>query len=388
MMARASTLLLRGEPLPRRAQCFLCAVLLLVALGMALLFSASAGQRSEPFYFVAHQLKGLCLGGFALLVAACVRPQVWLRLAMPFAALTLVLLMVLFVPGLGLERNQATRWLDAGFFEFQPSELAKLALPLAIAWCLHRYGLRGPGAPGADGARKRVAFRLSQVAALGLLVALVALEPDYGTALFLAAVGGALLLLSGMPLRYPCLGLMGLVPASVWLFQRREQEIIERMRGLLEPETLYQVQRSLYGIGSGGLLGKGFGRGVESAYLPERQTDFIFSILGEELGLLGVVLLLGLFTLVLQSGWRVVRLSPHPALRLLAFGILMNIVLQACLNIAVATASAPTKGIPLPFVSFGSSGLTMFLFQVGIVLGIARLSAAKEEGPQASKGFR
>ena len=165
-----------------------------------------------------------------------------------------------------------------------------------------------------------------------------------------------------------------MAPAFLWLFQARRAELLQRFQGFLEPMQVYQVQRSLFGIGSGGAAGKGVGLGMEPAfYLPEAYNDFIFSVFAEETGFLGVVVLLGLFTLFLQSGWRIVRRCPDPALRILGLGILVNIILQAVINIAVATASAPTKGIGLPFLSYGSSGLTMVLLQVGILLALSRL---------------
>ena len=226
-------------------------------------------------------------------------------------------------------------------------------------------------------------YRCTQLGGVALVALLVAMGPDYGTALFILGVGGSLLLLSGMPFGYPLAGLIALSPIGYLGFQGRREELIERFQGLLDPEMVYQVKRSLFGFGSGGIWGKGFGQGMESYYLPEQHTDFIFSILGEELGLIGAVALIAIFSLILQCGWRVARDCPDPALRILAFAVVLNIVLQATINMAVATAAAPTKGIPLPFVSFGSSGLTVLLLEVGILLAIARAShgTSREEPP-------
>lgn len=381
------------RPLPRSASWFLGAVLVLIALGLPLLFSASSNRgdyyAGDPFHHVTSQFKGVLLGAAALLTAASLNPRLWIRAALPLYVVTVGLLVALAIPGLGVERNSATRWLDLGFITFQPSEIAKLTIPLAIAWCVARFGVRGPERTGwgRGGIRNRAlngCYRLAQLGAVGLVALLVALGPDYGTALFILGVGGSLLLLSGMPFGYPFVGLLAVSPLGYVGFLGRRAELIERFQGLLDPEQVYQVKRSLFGFGSGGLSGKGFGQGMESYYLPEQHTDFIFSILGEELGLVGAVLVIAVFSLILQSGWRVARGCPDPALRVLAFAIVVNIVLQATINMAVTTAAAPTKGIPLPFVSFGSSGLTMFLLQVGILLAIARWSAGADERADAA----
>ncbi len=210
--------------------------------------------------------------------------------------------------------------------------------------------------------------------AVAVVGALIALEPDYGSAAFVVALGILLLLLAGFPLPYLAGGALLVAPVVSWLYLERRDFIHNRLDGLLDPMSVYQVRHSLYGVGSGGALGKGFGLGDEKAFfLPEASNDFVFAVFAEENGFVGVVILILLFSLLLQTGWRVVRDCPQPALRLLGLGIVISIVLQAVVNVAVATASAPTKGIALPFISAGSSGLSMLLLEIGILLAISRV---------------
>ena len=369
------------QPVPSRAQWFLAGSVLLLVIGLAILYSATATRayaaEGESFAFLFRQLKGVILGGAALAVAAHLNPRVWLRGALPLLILSAALLALIQIPGVGVERNQATRWISVGLVVFQPSEIAKLAVPLFVAWCAWRFP------PSSTSTwSKRTLLRSGQVVTIGSVAALVAAGPDYGTALFILAVGGTLLLISGMSLWTVPAGFILTAPAGYFLYQLRAVELEERFRALVNPESVYQVRRALFGLGSGGTVGKGLGQGIESYYLPEQHSDFIFSIVGEEVGFLGVAVIVILFSLLLQTGWRVVRNCPDRALRIAAFGIVMNIVLQAVINIAVTTASAPTKGISLPFVSYGSTGLTIFLLQVGILIAIARTSG-HERSPDA-----
>ncbi len=371
---------LRLEGAPGAARYLLLGALVLLAVGLATLYSASAHSASlrlgSPYHLLARQGVGVLVGLCFLFGALRIHPQRWIAWA-PYLLLAAgaMLIAVLVV---GVEINRARRWLPLGITLFQPSELAKLAVPLGAAWLYQRY-CRERLLDTAS--RHRVWF--GALGALTALSVLIALEPDYGTALFVFAVGGLLLVLAGMPVRYPLWSLIALIPLAAVFFSWRGPLIASRLKALSAPGDLHQIQHSLTAIASGGLWGKGFGNGWEKAgYLPEPFNDFIFAVFAEENGLVGVLLLVGLFSLLLQCGWRIVRDCPHPGLRLAALGIVTNVILQASINIAVATASAPTKGIPLPFLSHGSSGLTILLLEIGILLSIARLEVA----PRTAKG--
>ncbi len=370
---------------------FLFATVLLACGGWILVFSASSTKASldgDVFRYFFLQGRGLLLGGFALVVASLVPPRWWLRLAPAFGLLTVALLLLVLTP-LGNKAGGARRWLNFGL-TFQPSELAKIAVPLLIAWCIDRYPLlhlsRRDVESTLSGTElasrwnaslwRRRALRVAQLVGLGLIVFLIAIEPDLGTAAFVLGVGISLLWLSKLPFSYLVgFGLAG-APFVVLILARRSlAELLQRFDGFFRPETVYQVWVSLTTIASGEWFGKGIGNSqAKELYLPAGHNDFIFAIYAEEFGFVGVVLLLTLYSILLQAGWRAVKDCPYPALRILGLGLVVNLALQAIINIAVSTALAPTKGIGLPFISYGSTSLTVALFAVGMILSISRLS--------------
>ncbi len=386
-----------GAP-TQAARLFVAAVLVLVGVGLVLLFSASSFRGSvlenDPLHFMVRQGQGVVLGLLALTVFANVNPRRWLSCSPFFLVLALVLLIAVFLPGFGVKVNGARRWLSLGI-RFQPSELAKIALPLFIAWTLYRFPFLhvsakeiakpelGPWRARWRSARgPRFLLRMGQLFVIALFGGLIAIEPDWGTAAFVMGVSMALLIVTRLPWPYIVFGLLSLVPMGFVLLQfRNKDELIQRFNGFLEPESVYQVWQSLLGIGSGGWFGKGVGNGsAKTLFLPEEYNDFIFAVIAEETGFFGVCVLIALFSVLLQSGWRVARSCPHPALRLFGLAIVLNLVLQAAINIAVATASAPTKGIGLPFISYGSTSLSIAMAQVGILFAISRVQP--EEVPQ------
>lgn len=390
-MTQGSPEISRG--LSRPAQCFLAAVTLLVAIGLLTVYSASffrADTRwGDPLFYVARQSQGLVLGLAALWIAVRVRPTFWLRLAPWLIALCVVLLAALFV--VADARLGARRWLTVPGLgaSFQPSELVKIAFPLFLAWGIWKFPrlhltkrfLRRSGADDAARATwrgergRRVLLRATQLAVLGLLVGLIAIEPDLGTAAFILAVGTLLLVVTGLPWAYFVTLALLVVPVGyVAVKDRNPEEIRQRFDGVLAPERVPQVWNGLLSIGSGGVWGRGVGNAHgKDLFIPEEYNDFVFAVYAEETGFIGVVVLLGLFSVLLQAGWRIARDCPHPALRVLGLGLTLNLVIQAIINLMVTTAMAPTKGIGLPFISYGSTSLSVALLQVGIVLGISRV---------------
>lgn len=370
-MRLSGWMIARNRPVPGIGYGWLAAALLLLALGLATLYSASfyraVADGDGEFAFFRQQLVGAGLGLFALLVASRIDPRRWIDLAPLSYLVALVFLLLVWSP-IGVSVNGSHRWVDAGV-TFQASELAKWSVPLLVIWYLRRYGDLG-------GTQDRLTVHVNLVLITSVLivVGLVLVQPDLGTAAFLLAVSLLVMLCAGVPLRY-ALGL-GLVGSPVLLLELRERwaEVLQRFDGLLRPDAVPQVRHALNAIRSGGIDGVGFGRGTEKTlFLHAEFSDFIFAVFAEETGLIGVGLLLALFVGLLIQGWRIVVAQRDFHLRLLGVAIVCNLVLQAIINLAVNTALAPTKGIALPFVSHGSTGLVMALFQVGVLVAISRV---------------
>jgi cell division protein FtsW len=349
------------------------AVILLLTIGTVMVFSASFFHRSvggDPYFFIRRQLVWLPIGILAAALAARLDYRLLASRYAWILAATILLLALVFVPGIGLSFNGARRWIDLRSFQFQPSELAKLSAAVFVAGFLSN-----------DPDRARSFWRGYVPICLGafLLIGLILIEPDFGTAMFVFLVLGALLMIAGMRKRFILLSILLAVPPVAAFMTWRWEQIQPRLMAFLDPERIYQVKQSLLGFGRGGLLGLGLGEGgMKLKFLPEPQTDFIFSVIGEELGFLGTVAVIALFVALLLSGTAIACRARDTFGFLLASGIVIALSLQAAINIAVVTASAPTKGIPLPFITFGRSAMVMTLTGVGLLLSVDRLSSRSE----------
>lgn len=355
-------------------------VLILITLGVIMLASTSGfqsrGQVHDAGFFLKRQVVALVLGGIFAIAASWIDYQYWRRLAVPLAVVSVVLLVAVLIPGVGLNIKGSSRWLRIGLVNFQPSELAKLASIVILAWWMSRVQ------------RHAHEFRLGLVAplvGLGLFLGLIFIEPDFGTTILVGVVGMLLMFVGGT--RFGYLLVAGALGLSVFtLAVMQDAERMRRIIAFLNPDQYaedeaFQLLNAIYAFVAGGGRGTGLGQGMQKHfYLPEAHTDFIFAIIGEELGLaasLGVVaLFLGLFL----CGVRIAFRAPDQFGKLLAFGITLMISIQAMINIAVVTGSMPTKGLPLPFISFGGSSVLISLTMVGILLNIARQAGESEEG--------
>lgn len=348
-------------------------VLALVGIGVVMVFSSSAirvvpGADVDPFVFIKRHLIFVGLGLAAMAFLARTDYHLWQRFAKPIWILGVVLLVLTLIPGVGTEFNGARRWLRFGGVGFQPSDFAKIALLVSAA----SYGaLR----------RKELGnFKrgfLPACAFVGIYMVLTMAQPDFGTSLFLGASAFMVLLAGGLRARHLLLTALVLMPVvSVGMYSKFDH-IQSRIMTFLDPASDpqgkgHQVRQSLLAIGSGGVDGQGLGESTQKLYyLPEQETDFIFAVLAEEMGFLGSLLTLALFASLLVLGIRIARRSPDPFGALLTIGITGAICLQAAINIAVVTASVPTKGIGLPFISFGGSSCFFYLCGVGLVLNVA-----------------
>ena len=288
------------------------------------------------------------------------------------AVTMLVLLLAVYLPGVGKEVNGASRWVEIGAFNFQPSEIAKWAMPLLVAWWCVRAGPR---------VREFRRGFLPPMFALLLVSGIVGVE-DLGTAVLILAVGVVVLAIAGVRIRHLAL----LVPvggaavaAAILHSPYRVQRLLAWRDPFEDPQGIgYHIIQSLSAIAGGGVAGRGLGQGVQKfGYLPEATTDFVFAIVCEELGLAGAALVIALLVALLWSGLAIIapsdpRLRPPTFRRLLGLGILLTIGFQALMNVTVVTGLAPTKGIALPLVSHGGTGWVLTAFSLGILISIER----------------
>jgi cell division protein FtsW len=362
----------------------LAAVLLLCGVGLVMVFSSSValGQvlHHNPEYFVEHQLLWLCLGAAAGLLALGFDYHRLRSIAPLLAGLTVLVLLMVLVPHLGVSRNGARRWFGFGPFTVQPAELAKITGIVYLARWLEKSGER------LRSLREGVVPYMLMVA---LLVGLVLLEKDLGTAMVMALIALAMFLVAGA--RWTHLAMvLSFAGAAMYALVTLEKYRFARMAAFANPwadplNTGFQSVQSILALGSGGLTGVGLGNSVQKyQWLPAAHTDFIFAIIGEELGLVGTVAVVALFCLLAWRGFRTALRAPDTFGVLLATGITSWITFQAFINVAAVTVTLPTTGIPLPFVSYGGSSIAITLAAVGLLLNISAQGVKPTVGRRAS----
>jgi cell division protein FtsW len=351
----------------------LSAALMLLALGAVMIYSTTAPKvepGSLPPFFV-KQVQAILGGAVLAALAAWVPLRTWHALALPLWGLTTVALAATAV--VGIETNGARRWLgvESAGLVIQPAEFAKFAAVLAVAAVLSRRDVR-------DGVSLR---RVAAVAGLGALPAgLLLLQPDLGNAVLLLGLAGLLLFVAGMNLRLLA------APAAagallVGLYILKNPYALNRVVGFLSPWATahsqgYQLVQSFVAFGRGGLLGEGIGNGLQKLhYLPEAHTDFILAVIAEELGLAGVLAVLGAFTALLVAGVRIALRTRQRFAMLLAFGMTALVAVPALLNGMVVMGLVPTKGLTLPLLSYGRSSVLASCLALGVLLGIGRREA-------------
>ncbi len=351
----------------------LLTVAALLALGLVMVLSASSvvagAQLGDPYHFFIHQLLWTVLGLIGFLICLRVDYWRWQGLSRLILAVTLVLLVAVLIPGIGIATKGARRWLGAGGLTFQPSEMAKLTM---VVWVSSWLAARGPD--------RLVRFARGALPALvGVLVVagLILKEPDLGTAAALAATSLVLLYVAGVPVgQLGALCALALPALAVIIFGSGYRR--SRFLAFLDPaahprSTGYHILQSLYALGSGGLFGVGLGQSRQKYfYLPEPHTDFIFAVLGEELGFLGGLAVLVLFGILIWRGFRIAASAPDLFGTLLAAGVTTMLAVQAIVNIAAVTSVLPVTGIPLPLLSYGGSSLVFTLTGIGLLANISR----------------
>lgn len=344
----------------------------LVGLGIVMIYSASAIRAQErfgdPAFFLKKQLVYACVGLLAMAWAVGRDLKTFQRLTPIFFLGSLLLLLLVLVPHIGIRVNGARRWLRVFGVSFQPAEMAKLAVILFLASYFARRQ---------DRLDDFVDGFLPPLCMTGLMAGLIILQPNFGTAGVLLFVAGVLFFVGGTRIRHLLTAAVGALPILAVLILRSAHGKT-RFLALLDParvsaKATYQLDQSFNALGPGGLFGRGLGDSMQKLFfLPEPHTDFIFAIVGEETGFLGAMLVVVLFGLFLWRGTRAAVRAGDPYAGYLAMGITGLVVGQAALNMAVVSGLLPTTGVPLPFVSFGGSSLTLTLLAVGILLNVSR----------------
>ena len=357
----------------------------LVAFGLVMVYSASSARAllsaDAPSYYLKRQAIYAVMGLVALVILSRFDFHRLRRATQPLLAVTFVLLVAVLVVGTAV--NGARRWIPIGFMNFQPSELAKLVLALWTAALL---------------ARKPAPRTLGELAkpigvVVGLACALILIEPDLGTAIAIAIMVSAILVVSGTRLRLlaSATGIAtGIVLLAIWFEPYRRERIFSFLDPWHDPQGAgFQAVQSMIALGSGGFFGVGLGESVQKIYyLPEASTDMIFAIVGEELGLIGAMGVIAAFAVFAYAGFNIALHCRDPFGKRLAAGITALICGQAAVNVSAVMGIAPLTGIPLPFVSYGGSSLVVGLAAVGILLNIASNHAVVRETEMPDRGRR
>jgi cell division protein FtsW len=345
-----------------------------VSLGMVMVFNVSyfpgGDDFGDPLHFFRKHLVSIGIGIGLCVMTMRLGSDRYRTLAYPLLAVAVVVMLLVLVPGIGTVRSGARRWLSLGPLTFQPSELAKFALVLYLARSLARRGER---------VREFWHGIVPHCLVAGTLAALCLLEPDFGTMALAGIILFLMLFAAGA--RFSHLGLFAAAAVPVLAaIAIMEPYRLKRLTSFLDcrQDALgdgFQLCQALIAFGSGGLWGVGLGQGQQKMYyLPAAHTDFIFSVIGEELGLVGAGVVLLLFAVVAARGLRIAARHPDDFGSLLAFGLTALIVVQGLLNFGVALGTLPTKGLTLPFVSYGGSAMIISLAELGVLLGVARES--------------
>lgn len=348
---------------------------MLLGLGLVMIYSASQIKAYMDFedssFFFKRQLMWAVIGIFLMYMTMNIPYRIY-RKTVPALLLTLLVMMVLVLTDLGVARGGAQRWLNLGFVTIQPSEFVKLGLIIYLASIYSKkqeyidHFMRGV---------------LPPLFIVGLFFFLILLQRDLGTAMSLIIFSMVILFCSGARFKHLFgLGLLSVVLFFVFTFSAQYR--LERLTSFRDPWSDasgdgYQLIQSLYAIGNGGVFGSGFGNSIQKyLYLPEAHTDFIFAVLAEELGLIGVIFVLVLFLCFILRGIKVSTEAPDSFGTLLGIGIVSMIGIQTLINIGVASGLLPVTGIALPFLSYGGSSLLLTMISVGILLNVSRYMRA------------
>jgi len=350
----------------------LTAVILLLGIGLVAVYSASsilAEQRHGDHYFYLRKQLMFCLFGILVMIIAKNINYLWYRrFVYPFLVSSMILLALLLVPSLGMKAGGAQRWFRLGFISIQPSELAKLSMAIFVAYSMQKnFEVMGSFSRGL----------LPHLVVGSIVIGLILSQPDLGTAVIIGTWIVILLLIGGVNLAQ-LIVLLGLATPILYYLVTHTAYRLNRLWAFLnpwdDPQGIgFQIIHSFLAFGSGGLLGAGLGNSKQKLlYLPEPHTDFIMAIIAEEMGFIGVSALLILFSIVVMRGIKIALRAPDLFGAYLAMGISCMLAIQVMVNMGVVMALLPTKGLTLPFISYGGSSLIVNLLCIGILMNISR----------------
>lgn len=352
-------------------------VLILCVFGIIMVFSASyyasINETGSPYAYLRRQLLWFAMGLAAMIVASRIDYHFWQRFSFIFYIVGLGLLLALFIPGIGVEINGATRWIGVGPITIMPGEIAKITLILYLSGILAKSPRMLEDIWGVAGV----------VFATGIYAALILKQPNMSTAATVVFIAGGLMLVAGAKIwQLFLLAGLGFAGGIALIFSSEYRH--DRFLSFLDPfaDSLgngFQAVQSLLALGTGGFFGQGLGNSVQKyLYLPEPQNDFITAIIGEEIGFVGLILLMAVYLLLIWRGCKAAMNAPDLYGMMLATGISVMIGVQVCINIAVVTSSMPPTGVILPFVSYGGNALMLLMGLMGILWNVTRQSEKKE----------
>ncbi len=346
--------------------------MILIVFGIIMIYSSSSiwaeYKFNDAFKYVKNQALFAFIGTFLMIIISKIDYKFYYNKASQIFLISIILLVLVLIPGIGSVRNGSRSWFGIGSFGVQPSEFAKLSLIILASKYLTKSN------KFVKDIKKGV---IPILALLFLVFGLIMLQPDFGTGMIIVVSILSLLYIAGVNIKFFIgLGLLGVIGITFLILIAPYR--MDRITSFVDPwndplGTGFQIIQSLYAIGPGGLLGMGFLKSRQKQfYLPEPQTDFIFSIISEEFGVLGVVIVTSLFVSILYLGIKIALNSKDNFAKYLAFGLLFQMLIQAVMNLAVVIGLIPVTGVTLPFLSYGGSSLLISMVSIGIILSIAR----------------
>ncbi len=352
---------------------FLFIVVLLLAAGLVMLLSASAPSANRiygnSYYFFLKQLACAVIGLVLMWFISRINYNFYKKFAPKLMFVCVILLVCVLIPGIGASHNGSRRWLNTPIIELQPSEFMKPVIAMYFARMIDsgKYDL------------KKFGGNLPYIGVMLVVLGLMLLETHLSGAIVIAGIGVSVMIAGGTPVKPVIIGALVLLPLAIIAVYFMSDVRWARVTSFLDPfkdirDESYQVAQGLYAIGSGGIFGLGLGRSVQKYYLPEPYNDFIFTIVCEELGLVGAAVVILLFAALIVRAVRIAMTAPDTYSSLVAIGIAAHLAIQTILNIAVATSSVPNTGVSLPFFSYGGTAIITLLMEMGVLLNISRYS--------------